>query len=118
MKVFITASFKNGENKTEIEQLCTIVKNAEALGSVGTESVSDRKYDLVISNIPAKIGDCAITEEFIIKPYKLLNPNGEYWIVVVSALNHLIPKVCNTNKIKVKEVRKRHGHTVYRIIHP
>lgn len=28
MKVFITASFKNGENKAEIEQLCAIVKNA------------------------------------------------------------------------------------------
>lgn len=28
MKVFITASFKEGENKKEIEQLCLIVKNA------------------------------------------------------------------------------------------
>ena len=28
MKVFITASFKEGKNKAEIEQLCAIVKNA------------------------------------------------------------------------------------------
>lgn len=28
MKVFITASFKEDKNKTEIEQLCRIVKNA------------------------------------------------------------------------------------------
>lgn len=28
MKIFITATFKNGENKSEIEQLCAIVKNA------------------------------------------------------------------------------------------
>lgn len=28
MKVFITASFKNGVNRPEIEQLCAVVKNA------------------------------------------------------------------------------------------
>lgn len=28
MKVFITASFKNGENKKEIKQLCSIVRNS------------------------------------------------------------------------------------------
>lgn len=59
------------------------VKNGEVLGSLGTESVTDRNFDLV-----------------------------------VSALNRLIPRVCGINKIKVKEVRKRHGYTVYRIIHP
>lgn len=28
MKVFVTASYKNGENKADIEQLCSIVKKA------------------------------------------------------------------------------------------
>jgi len=28
MKIFITASFKNGENKNEIEELCALVKEA------------------------------------------------------------------------------------------
>jgi 16S rRNA (guanine1207-N2)-methyltransferase len=91
------------------------VKNAVALGSLGVDAVKDKKFDLVVSNIPAKIGDKAISKEFILEPYKLLNPNGEYWIVVVSALNRLIPKVCALNKIKVKKIRKRRGHTVYRL---
>lgn len=91
------------------------VENAVALGSLGVEAVKDKKFDLIVSNIPAKIGDEAISKEFILEPYKLLNPNGEYWIVVVSALNRLIPKVCALNKIKVNEIRKRRGHTVYRL---
>jgi len=94
------------------------VENAVALGSVGVEEVKNKTFDLIVSNIPAKIGDRAITNEFIIAPYKLLNPGGEYWIVVVSALNRLIPVACSRNKIKVKEIRKRRGHTVYRIRKP
>ena len=91
------------------------VTNAVALGSLGVEAIKNKTFDLIVSNIPAKIGDEAIAHEFIIDPYKLLNPSGEYWVVVVSALNRLIPKVCSLNNIKVEEIRKRRGHTVYKI---
>jgi len=94
------------------------VTNAIALASLGVEGVKEKTFDLIVSNIPAKIGDEAIAKEFILDPYNLLNPNGEYWIVVVSALNRLIPQVCNMNNIKVKEIRKRKGHTVYKINKP
>ena len=69
------------------------VTNATAVGSVGIEAVKDKTFDLIVSNIPAKIGDDAIEKEFILKPYSLLNPSGEYWIVVVSMLNRLIPEL-------------------------
>jgi 16S rRNA G1207 methylase RsmC len=91
------------------------VTNAKVLGSLGIAAVKNKTFDLIVSNIPAKIGDEAIAKEFILDPYKLLNPNGEYWVVVVSALNRLIPKVCSLNKIKVEEIRKGRGHTVYKI---
>lgn len=91
------------------------VTNAIALGSLGVEAVKNKTFDLIVSNIPAKIGDEAITQEFILDPYKHLNPNGEYWFVVVSALNRLIPEVCSLNNIKVTKIRKRIGHTVYKI---
>jgi len=73
---------------------------------------------LIVSNIPAKIGGEAITKEFILAPYGLLNPRGELWVVVVSALNRLIPKLGGVNKMKVKAIRKRRGHTVYQISKP
>ncbi len=92
------------------------VTNATAKGSLGTEEIKDKTFDLIVSNIPAKIRDEAIAEEFIVKPYGLLNPGGEYWIVVVSALNRLVPRVCAENNIKISKIRKRSGHTVYKIM--
>lgn len=91
------------------------VKNIETFGSVGMEKVIDQTFDLIVSNIPAKIGDEAIEEEFIVDPLKQLNHNGELWIVVVNALNRLVPKVCRTREFSCKEIRKRNGHTVYQI---
>ncbi len=91
------------------------ITNATVLGSVGLEAVMDKTFDLIVSNIPAKIGDEAIEKDFILTSYEHLNSGGEMWVVVVSALNRLIPKVCAENKIKVYEIRKRHGHTVYQI---
>ena len=91
------------------------VNNAQAYGSVGMETVKDKKFDLIVSNIPAKIGDEAISQEFILEPCQHLNQAGELWIVVVNALNRLIPKVCSRNNLPFNEIRNRNGHTVYRI---
>jgi len=92
------------------------IDNASAFGSVGLEQVNGEMFDLIVSNIPAKIGDEAITTDFILTPYSHLNPNGELWMVIVSALNHLIPKVAMKNKLNLKKIRKRHGHIVYQIL--
>lgn len=94
------------------------ITNATALGSVGMEQLNDKTFDLIVSNIPAKIGNQAITQEFILDPYHHLNPNGEYWIVVISALNNLIPRLARKYELNIKEVKKRHGHTVYMIKKP
>ena len=94
------------------------ITNAVALGSLGIEAIKDKKFDLIVSNIPAKIGDEAITQEFILEPYEHLNPGGEYWFVVVSALNRLIPKLGGKYKLDIEYVRKRRGHTVYKIKKP
>jgi 16S rRNA G1207 methylase RsmC len=91
------------------------VANAVAIGSVGMEQVLDKNFDLIVSNVPAKIGDEAITEEFILTPLAHLNSGGELWIVVVSALNHLIPRVGLKNHLDMKLIKKRSGHSLYRI---
>lgn len=90
--------------------------NAAALGSVGLESVPPGPYDLIVSNIPAKIGDQAIEEEFVLGPLARLAPGGEYWFVVVSGLNHLIPRLAPRHQLRLKEIKKRSGHTVYRLL--
>lgn len=88
------------------------VSNAKAIGSVGMEEVSDQTFDLIVSNIPAKIGDEAIAEEFIQNPIKHLNSGGELWVVVVNKLNRLLPKSGG------QSIRNRKGHTVYKFTCP
>lgn len=90
------------------------ITNAKAIGSLGVEAVKDQNFDLIVSNIPAKIGDEAIKQEFVLEPMSCLSTGGEYWVVVVSALNRLIPKIAREYDLHVEEVRKRNGHTVYK----
>lgn len=90
--------------------------NAQVLGSVGLEQVPPGPYDLIVSNIPAKIGDLAIEHEFILGPLARLAPGGEYWFVVVSGLNHLIPRLGPRHNLRLKAIKKRAGYTVYRLL--
>jgi 16S rRNA (guanine1207-N2)-methyltransferase len=92
--------------------------NVTVCGSVGLESVPDLSYDLIVSNIPAKIGDAAIEQEFFLAPYQRLQAGGDYWFVVVSGLNHLIPRLGQRHNLRLKEVKKRAGHSVYHLHKP
>ncbi len=89
--------------------------NAEALGSVGLEGVPEGPYDLIVANVPAKIGDAAIEAEFIHGPRARLTADGSYWFVAVSGLNHLLKRVAGRGGAPLRQVRKRSGHTVYRL---
>lgn len=94
------------------------ITNVRVQGSIGLDDLPDGAYDLIVSNIPAKIGDAAIESEFFLAPLHRLNPGGVYWFVVVSALNHLIPRLGPKHGIKVKEIKKRAGYSVYRVEAP
>ena len=90
------------------------VSNVTVQGSIGVDDLPDGKYDLIVSNIPAKIGDAAIESEFFLAPLQRLAVGGVYWFVVISALNHLIPRLGPKHGIKLKEIKKRAGYSVYR----
>jgi 16S rRNA (guanine1207-N2)-methyltransferase len=89
--------------------------NVEVVGSVGFEHIPAGQFDLIVSNIPAKIGDDAIEQEFILAPIARLEAGGSYWFVVVSGLNRLIPGLGRKHDLRLKEVRKRNGHSVYHL---
>ncbi|HNP71721.1 MAG TPA: methyltransferase [Kouleothrix sp.] len=94
------------------------IANLEAIGSVGLEHAPREPYDLIVANIPAKIGDEAIEREFVRDPYDRLRPGGDYWFVVVSGLNHLIPGIGVRSQIRLRQVKKRAGHAVYHVRKP
>jgi len=89
--------------------------NAEALGSVALEDVPAGEYDLIVANVPAKIGDEAMEAEFVRGPRGRLAAGGSYWFVAVSGLNHLLKRIGGQRGIPLRQVRKRSGHTVYRV---
>lgn len=91
------------------------VGNTQVIGSVGLEQAPRGPYDLIVCNIPAKIGDEAIEQEFILAPWQRLRQAGDFWFVVVSGLNRLIPKIGSRHSLPLTAVRKRSGHTVYRL---
>ncbi|MEK7163784.1 MAG: methyltransferase [Patescibacteria group bacterium] len=101
---------------TQINLKKNNIKNAVVVPSLGLEQFKNQYFDLIVSNIPAKIGEEAIINEFILEPVKHLNHGGEFWFVVVSRLNQLIKRIAKQNKLKFKKISKRHGHTVYKII--
>lgn len=92
------------------------VPAVQVYGSVGVEEIPDGPYDLIVSNIPAKIGYEAIEREFLLALRERLAPGGAFWFVVVSGLNHLIPRLGNQHNLRLKEMKKRSGHTVYRML--
>lgn len=94
------------------------IPNATAIGSVALEQVPAEPFDLIVSNIPAKIGDEAIEHDFLLGPLERLRPGGDYWFVIVSGLNRLIPHLGRTHNLRMKEVKKRAGHSVYHVHKP
>ncbi len=88
--------------------------NAEVVGSVALEDIPAGDYDLIVANVPAKIGPEAIEAEFVRGPRGRLAEGGAYWFVAVSGLNHLLKRIAGRGDIPLRQVRKRSGHTVYR----
>jgi 16S rRNA (guanine1207-N2)-methyltransferase len=97
-------------------ELNKVDDRTEIHGELGIENLKLADPDLVFSNIPAKAGDAVIREVFIKQLYNQLGNRGEYWCVVVSGLNRLIPKISRAEQIPLKLVIKRKGHSVYKAL--
>ena len=67
---------------------------------------------------PEIAADDAIEREFMLEPLEHLRPGGDYWFVVVSGLNHLIPSIGVRHQLKLKQVKKRAGYSVYHLHKP
>lgn len=92
------------------------ILNAEIIPSVGLTSVPSQLFDVIVSNIPAKAGDLAIEQDFILKPLEYLAKDGAYWFVVVTALNRLIPEVGERHKLNLKQIVKKNRYAVYKLV--
>ena len=67
------------------------ITNAEAILSNGFSEVGDRKFDLVVSNIPAKVGK-ELLSIFLYDALDHLNPGGRVVVVTINGLRQFMKR--------------------------
>lgn len=67
------------------------IKNAEALLSNGFDQISKRKFNLVVSNIPAKVGN-EMLSLFLHDAYKQMKHGGKIYVVTITGLRKYIKR--------------------------
>ena len=67
------------------------IPNAEALLSNGFAQVRERKFDIVVSNIPAKVGN-EMLSLFLHDAWQQLKPGGRFYIVTINGLREYMKR--------------------------
>jgi len=67
------------------------IKNAEALLSNGFDQIRERKFDIVVSNIPAKVGN-ELLSLFLYDAYKQMKPGAKIYVVTITGLRKYIKR--------------------------
>jgi 16S rRNA G1207 methylase RsmC len=68
--------------------------NAKAILSNGLEQLSDEKFDVIVSNIPAKVGNEMLTL-FLYDALEHLNPGGRFYVVTINGLRQFMKRNFN-----------------------
>jgi len=66
--------------------------NGEALLSNGFDAVRDRRFDLIVANLPAKVGKELLTI-YLHDALTTLRPGGALWMVTVTGLRRFIERM-------------------------
>jgi len=87
------------------------IENAEALLSDGFEAITDRRFDLVVSNLPAKVGNEAYTILFH-DAERALRPGGRIVVVTISGLRRFIERAFIEAFGSYEKLKQGRTHTV------
>lgn len=89
------------------------IEHASVYPSLAYDSVTEKDFDLVVSNIPGKAGRPAISY-LLTEAGQYLNPNGIAAVVVITAIKEQVEQVLReTEGIEVLFHKDRSGHSVY-----
>lgn len=90
------------------------VPNARALLSNGFEEVPDEdRFDLVVTNLPAKVGN-EMTSILFADAHDRLRLDGEFWLVTLSGMRKYIQRTLEETFGNYEKVRQGRQHTVHR----
>ena len=89
------------------------ITDAHVYASIGYDQIEDNNFDLIVSNIPAKIGPQALTH-FLKDAQHHLVPGGKVIIVVIDAIADFVAEQLEKDvNITITYQRTWPGHTVY-----
>ncbi len=89
------------------------LENFKIYGSLGYDDITEVDFDLIVSNIPAKVGEPVLSH--ILEDAKFyLKPGGKVAVVVIDAIGDYVTKVLKSNKdINMLFYKRWPGHLVF-----
>ncbi len=87
------------------------VSNATAKLSNGFSELNDEKFDLIVSNIPAKVGN-EMLYLFLYDAYHHLKPGGKFVVVTVNGLRHFCKRTFKEVFGNYKKLKQGNAYTI------
>lgn len=85
--------------------------NARAILSNGLEQLTDQKFDVIVSNIPAKVGNEMLTL-FLYDALEHLKPGGRFYVVTINGLRQFMKRNFNEVFGNYKKHKQGKNYTV------
>ncbi len=97
-------AIEHAKNNIQTNQL----NNAEAILSNGFSSLTDQTFDVIVSNIPAKVGN-EMLYLFLYDALHHLKPGGKFIVVTVNGLRHFCKRTFN--EVFANYTKEKQGKT-------
>lgn len=91
------------------------LSNATVLLSNGLDGVRDRKAQLIVSNVPAKVGK-ELWSIMLFDAWRMLEPGGELWFVSINGLRDYFKRTFKEQFGHYEKVKQGRDYTVHRAI--
>ena len=87
------------------------INNVDILLSNGFDQIRNKKFDLVVSNIPAKVGNELMTL-FFYDAHRQLSPGGKIVVVTINGLRSYIKRTFNEIFGNYKKLKQGKNYTI------
>jgi len=87
------------------------LKNCTTYLSNGFNQIKDNDFNLIVSNLPAKVGN-ELLSLYILDAYQHLQPNGRFYVVTITGMRKFIQRMFNDIFGNYKKVKQGKTYTV------